>query len=346
MLRRGLLIEQQSLFVCLTLLLLVVVQQHGGNVAGLSSPRAHRPFRPSTTPPPTSSSFLPSHKNSFGLCTATKRSRPSSFSLHQNPPNSHGEDVDVDREIVVNGSRRNMTTQKSNKTHRFYRQGKFVLKKMLRTKRRKHNHNNEYSLSSFAVDGEQDDEDHLRDDHEEEEEPVGPVIRNVHQLRKAVLQDKIPLQKVVFYSNFSTGEANSNAVKRINATDATTEQLNHHPVLQLLAQRRARQLQLANATGTSNHRKNKHGKPVKQKEMEDNSNNAYEQEGDPFHLALAIEGGGMRGAVSAGMAAAIASLGLTDAFDSIYGSSAGSVVGAYMVSRQMCVGTYFGYCCF
>jgi patatin-like phospholipase/acyl hydrolase len=42
-------------------------------------------------------------------------------------------------------------------------------------------------------------------------------------------------------------------------------------------------------------------------------------------------GGGMRGAVSAGMAAAIAGLGLTDAFDVIYGSSAGSVIGAYMV---------------
>jgi hypothetical protein len=31
------------------------------------------------------------------------------------------------------------------------------------------------------------------------------------------------------------------------------------------------------------------------------------------------------------MAAAIAGLGLTDAFDVIYGSSAGSVIGAYMV---------------
>lgn len=61
---------------------------------------------------------------------------------------------------------------------------------------------------------------------------------------------------------------------------------------------------------------------------------------DNATLALAMEGGGMRGSVSAGMAAAIASLGLTDAFDSIYGSSAGSVVGAYMISRQMCVDVY------
>jgi len=61
---------------------------------------------------------------------------------------------------------------------------------------------------------------------------------------------------------------------------------------------------------------------------------------DPHKLALCIEGGGMRGAVSAGMAAAIGSLGLCDAIDVVYGSSAGSVVGAYMVSRQMCVDVY------
>ncbi len=62
--------------------------------------------------------------------------------------------------------------------------------------------------------------------------------------------------------------------------------------------------------------------------------------GDNATLALSIEGGGMRGAVSAGMASAIAVLGLSDAFDSIYGSSAGSVVGAYLVSRQMCIDVY------
>lgn len=62
--------------------------------------------------------------------------------------------------------------------------------------------------------------------------------------------------------------------------------------------------------------------------------------GDTATLALAIEGGGMRGCVSAGMAAAITALGLSDCIDSIYGSSAGSVVGAYMVSRQVCVDVY------
>lgn len=61
---------------------------------------------------------------------------------------------------------------------------------------------------------------------------------------------------------------------------------------------------------------------------------------DKAILSLSIEGGGMRGAVSAGMAAAIVSLGLMDVFDSVYGSSAGSIVGAYMISRQMCVDVY------
>ncbi|KAL7543957.1 hypothetical protein ACHAWF_007496 [Thalassiosira exigua] len=61
---------------------------------------------------------------------------------------------------------------------------------------------------------------------------------------------------------------------------------------------------------------------------------------DTAHLALVIEGGGMRGAVSAGMAAALSTLDLLDAFDSIHGSSAGAIVGAYLVSRQLCTDIY------
>ena len=62
--------------------------------------------------------------------------------------------------------------------------------------------------------------------------------------------------------------------------------------------------------------------------------------GDTATLALSIEGGGMRGAVSGGMAAAIACLGLSNAFDSIYGSSAGSIIGSYFVSRQLYLDVY------
>lgn len=61
---------------------------------------------------------------------------------------------------------------------------------------------------------------------------------------------------------------------------------------------------------------------------------------DTARLALSIEGGGMRGAVSYGMAAAVACLGLSDAFDAVYGSSAGSVIGSYFVSRQLYLDVY------
>ena len=61
---------------------------------------------------------------------------------------------------------------------------------------------------------------------------------------------------------------------------------------------------------------------------------------DTSILALSIEGGGMRGAVSGGMAAAIACLGLSNSFDSIYGSSAGSIIGSYFVSRQLYLDVY------
>ena len=98
---------------------------------------------------------------------------------------------------------------------------------------------------------------------------------------------------------------------QVNATTVTTDQLLHHSVIELIAQR-----------------------------VRTNSTPGNRAPDDTAHLALAIEGGGMRGSVSAGMAAAIASLDLTDAFDSIYGSSAGCMVGAYMISRQMCVDVY------
>ncbi len=50
---------------------------------------------------------------------------------------------------------------------------------------------------------------------------------------------------------------------------------------------------------------------------------------DGFCVALVVEGGGMRGCVTAGMVAAIHYLGLEDTIDVVYGSSAGTVIGAY-----------------
>lgn len=55
---------------------------------------------------------------------------------------------------------------------------------------------------------------------------------------------------------------------------------------------------------------------------------------DGRRVAIAIEGGGMRGCVSAGMISAIWYLDMVKAIDVVYGSSAGALIGAYFVSGQ------------
>jgi len=55
---------------------------------------------------------------------------------------------------------------------------------------------------------------------------------------------------------------------------------------------------------------------------------------DGCKIALSIEGGGMRGCVTAGMVSALYYLGLEDCFDVVYGASAGTVIGAYFITRQ------------
>jgi predicted patatin/cPLA2 family phospholipase len=55
---------------------------------------------------------------------------------------------------------------------------------------------------------------------------------------------------------------------------------------------------------------------------------------DGLRVALAIEGGGMRGTVTAGMALALHELGLLPAFDAVYGASAGAISGAWLVSSR------------
>jgi predicted patatin/cPLA2 family phospholipase len=54
---------------------------------------------------------------------------------------------------------------------------------------------------------------------------------------------------------------------------------------------------------------------------------------DGLRIALIIEGGGMRGVLSGGMALTVAELGLVPAFDAIYGASAGAITGAWLLSR-------------
>jgi predicted patatin/cPLA2 family phospholipase len=55
---------------------------------------------------------------------------------------------------------------------------------------------------------------------------------------------------------------------------------------------------------------------------------------DPHRIVLSIEGGGMRGTVSAGMALALHELGVVSAFDAVYGSSAGAISGAWLLSSE------------
>ncbi|MDQ3403327.1 MAG: patatin family protein [Actinomycetota bacterium] len=55
---------------------------------------------------------------------------------------------------------------------------------------------------------------------------------------------------------------------------------------------------------------------------------------DDHRFALAIEGGGSRGAYSGGMAAAIEDLGLSGCFDAVYGASAGALNGAWLLAGQ------------
>jgi predicted patatin/cPLA2 family phospholipase len=55
---------------------------------------------------------------------------------------------------------------------------------------------------------------------------------------------------------------------------------------------------------------------------------------DGMRIAVAIEGGGMRGTVSAGMALALHELGLMPAFDAVYGASAGAITGAWLLSSR------------
>jgi predicted patatin/cPLA2 family phospholipase len=55
---------------------------------------------------------------------------------------------------------------------------------------------------------------------------------------------------------------------------------------------------------------------------------------DGRRVALVIEGGGLRGVVSAGMTAAIEQLGLRDAFDEVHGASAGAFNAAFLLAGQ------------
>jgi predicted patatin/cPLA2 family phospholipase len=64
------------------------------------------------------------------------------------------------------------------------------------------------------------------------------------------------------------------------------------------------------------------------------SGSAPGRRSDGHVVALAIEGGGMRGVVSAGMCAVLEEAGLVPAFDRIYGCSAGAITGCFTAAGQ------------
>jgi predicted patatin/cPLA2 family phospholipase len=67
------------------------------------------------------------------------------------------------------------------------------------------------------------------------------------------------------------------------------------------------------------------------------------QRSDGLKIGLVIESGAMSGVVSAGMLAALEYLGLSTAFDVVYGSSAGAINGAYFVAGQAGTGAALYY---
>jgi predicted patatin/cPLA2 family phospholipase len=64
---------------------------------------------------------------------------------------------------------------------------------------------------------------------------------------------------------------------------------------------------------------------------------------DAAKVALVIEGGGMRGIVSAGMVTALEQLGLTQSVDLVVGTSAGALAGAFLLAGQPAMGTSLYY---
>ena len=60
---------------------------------------------------------------------------------------------------------------------------------------------------------------------------------------------------------------------------------------------------------------------------------------DGHRVALVLEGGGMRGVVSAGTTAALERFGLTPCFDLVVGSSAGAINGAALIAGVAREGT-------
>src|SRR4051794_41792681 len=55
---------------------------------------------------------------------------------------------------------------------------------------------------------------------------------------------------------------------------------------------------------------------------------------DPHVVALVVEGGGMRGAVAAGMSLVLEAAGLMSSFDRVYGCSSGALTGCFAAAGE------------
>ncbi len=64
---------------------------------------------------------------------------------------------------------------------------------------------------------------------------------------------------------------------------------------------------------------------------------------DDYRLVVAVEGGGMRGAVSSGMLLALEQLGLRNSVDVVVGTSAGAIAGAFFATSQGTSGSVLYY---
>ncbi len=74
-----------------------------------------------------------------------------------------------------------------------------------------------------------------------------------------------------------------------------------------------------------------------------NAGSTPKKRSDDYKVVLAVEGGGMRGAVSSGMLLALEQLGLRDSVDEIVGTSAGAIAGAFFAIGKGTAGSSLFY---
>ena len=147
------------------------------------------------------------------------------------------------------------------------------------------------------------------------------------EVRKSELRKKIP-QEIIHVTTLEELESYF-ADDKVRFRDEDGK-INHDALLKGLSVQGDTQI-----IGSPNHPNYTH--PVAKLLHERKANNSTCTVGprpDGARVALAVEGGGMRGCVSAGMVCALDYLGLRDTVDVVYGSSAGAIVGAYFITGQ------------